>query len=1230
MTGGLAKEGSVRLLTETEKVDVLSKDSNKVILIMAYKRIDDFDDCLVSLATANLSAQYHVIVTQSMPPSGDTSFYEHADEIIGRERSRFKSITHISTQSTSPLPYGNAYHAFRNLARGISYAYKAFPKLDSLIIVEEDVEVSKDIFEFFEASRDIMATDTSVRLATIRNELSLSLLDPKSLVKVRLQGEIEFKVLAWMMHPSIATQMLNDFYQIEDWVFIKGEDIIENKPGTPKPEVLQKNSDSWNHDRYLELRFRELSFIGSAFPRCNHMTGAGLSNPGDDYGFPVCPHYIAKHEFTQTSIRGEKSVWGVLKDYLPRMECPNHVAPALARNLSFSGIFYLRIKGNSNSYKLTMTLPMANKDVAFFGGNLNALKFNQPSSPTSVTAPGVYLNSCTNPRGDHSMMVCKEVALVGSSSDVGPRNLTLAISDILSDSFGLPHLDEINQSTGSSITLRGYGFGESPIVLCKATEVKPDSVTPHDENGMQTLVFLSPETGLASVQLKSGGFTSNMININVNLPSLDQVTTGSTSGSIISIRASGFSSVDLSVPVTVTFGENITVQASVLNPGDNPIFTCICPIGGGKDIPVTVNLANKPSTRFSYTPPIITKLLHDNIKDLVNVLGTNFGLDPTVTIGGKTVQPIANNHTHITLSGLEIDNNLMPIMLTLSGQSSNIVILQVDPIIFGAKLDGTFGKDSNKSIIIINGEYLFGNITVVVDALPCIGTSVGNNQYTYSCVVNLPPTKLYGAPAPTIRNVILDTPLILRRITIIGIDFDSTSQLSIAPQTDIDSEAIIQPTNTTPTMLIVDVAPALARNLSFSGIFYLRIKGNSNSYKLNIRPIVTASTLPVANKNVTFFGGNLNALKFNQPSSQTSVTVPGVYMNSCTNPKGHHSVMVCKLDFVKPPSDTVAPTNVTLAISDILSDSFGLPHLDEINQSTGSSITLRGYGFGESPIVLCKATEVKPDSVTPPDENGMQTLVFLSPETGLASVQLKSGGFTSNMININVNLPSLDQVTIGSTSGSLISIRASGFSSVDLSVPVTVTFGENITVPASVLNPGDNPIFTCICPVGGGKDIPVTVNLANKPSTRFSYTPPMITKLLHDNIKDLVNVLGTNFGLDPIVTIGGKTVQPIANNHTHITLNGLEIDNNLMPIMLTLSDQSSNIVILQVDPIIFDVKLDGTFGKDSNMSIIIINGEYLFGNITVLFDALPCIGTSVGNNQYTYSCVVNLPPTKLY
>ncbi|EGG18775.1 hypothetical protein DFA_02514 [Cavenderia fasciculata] len=335
-----------------------NKSNNKIILIMAYKRIDEFRQCLHSLMAANHSHGYHLVVTQSVNNADgnvNVSYYERMVQLLHQRdiTSHFKSITHITTPSTCSAPYGNAYHAFRNLVHGFVYTIKSFPYLDSLIVFEEDTLVSKDIFEFFKICRKKINNDKgeTIKFATsayflhtthpqydwrldkpikrksIKNEMSLSLLKPKEIVKVKLQGQIEFKVLAWMIHKSAIKTIIHDFKSIEDWVFNNGEESIINNQDSIKPDILIDNCNCWNHDRYLEYRFRSSYFLGSQSPRCTHTTGNGLSNPGDDYGFPVNQIYTNNTEFYQSSnsVDGEKGWWTRAKEYLPQLECPNRL-----------------------------------------------------------------------------------------------------------------------------------------------------------------------------------------------------------------------------------------------------------------------------------------------------------------------------------------------------------------------------------------------------------------------------------------------------------------------------------------------------------------------------------------------------------------------------------------------------------------------------------------------------------------------------------------------------------------------------------------------------------------------------------------------------------------------------------------------------------------------------------------------------------------------------------------
>ncbi|KAF2076791.1 hypothetical protein CYY_001917 [Polysphondylium violaceum] len=345
------------ILKENEGTIIDSSNDVKVIIIMAFKRVNDFKECLKSIVSANHYQDYHLIITQSVA-MGDKTHFNQIDQVvqsmIDDGSSAFKSISHIETDSSTTLPYGNAYFAFKNLIKGLEYSFKVFPNVQTPIVFEEDVEVSKDIFEFFEKSSEIIKSnskeikfatsafflhtthpqydwrlDKPIKRKSVRNDLSLSLLNPNQLVQVKFNGQVEFKVLSWMLHKSAAHQMIKDFKEIQQWVIDnKYQDKIENKVNTPKPDLLIKNSDSWNHDRYLELRFKDLYFIGSQSPRCNHIPvgGHGLSSVIDDYGFPINQKYTKKNEFTMNlKINGDKGIWGSVKEYLPSFECPNRI-----------------------------------------------------------------------------------------------------------------------------------------------------------------------------------------------------------------------------------------------------------------------------------------------------------------------------------------------------------------------------------------------------------------------------------------------------------------------------------------------------------------------------------------------------------------------------------------------------------------------------------------------------------------------------------------------------------------------------------------------------------------------------------------------------------------------------------------------------------------------------------------------------------------------------------------
>jgi hypothetical protein len=147
-------------------------------------------------------------------------------------------------------------------------------------------------------------------------------------------------------------------------------------------------------------------------------------------------------------------------------------------------------------------------------------------------------------------------------------------------------------------------------------------------------------------------------------------------GTALTINGSGFGS-----SPKVTLGSSVVTLTSAT---DTRLIVAT-PEGQGTGVQVRVEVDGRLSAPlpFAYNPPLISQLIAGSAPTaggtVITLTGSNFGLTPSVTVGGRVAPVLDSGHSMLTASlpaGQGVDQ---PVVLTVGGQVSNTLTLSYDP-----------------------------------------------------------------------------------------------------------------------------------------------------------------------------------------------------------------------------------------------------------------------------------------------------------------------------------------------------------------------------------------------------------------------------------------------------------------------------------------------------------------------------------------------------------------------
>jgi hypothetical protein len=373
-----------------------------------------------------------------------------------------------------------------------------------------------------------------------------------------------------------------------------------------------------------------------------------------------------------------------------------------------------RPTGGGNSIQISGTFFLAPTPTVRIGGSIAPLT---AANATSIT--------CTAPAG------------VGSQILTVTQGTT--VSNALVYTYDRPTITSFSPSTlspagGTSLSISGTNFGSSGASV--RIGGIPVTVTAQSQTAI-VCTCLAGSGVRNSVQVDVGGQASlSGPVIDYTAPSISGITPGSTmptQGGVLSISGSNFG--NAGGPGFVEFGLTPLNAASV----SNTAITVNIPAGEGVGIPVRFTLDGQRSNTINlgYAPPSILSvspaLANTDGSTVVALSGSNFGLNPVLTVGGKPVQLISRSHTSMTFTAPPGEGSSIPLVLTVGGQTAVSTLNYVPPAI--TSIAATSRPTSGGTSFTISGSNLGLSPSVSVDTAPA--GIIARSHTSIQCI--LPP-----------------------------------------------------------------------------------------------------------------------------------------------------------------------------------------------------------------------------------------------------------------------------------------------------------------------------------------------------------------------------------------------------------------------------------------------------------------------------------------------------------
>jgi hypothetical protein len=797
---------------------------------------------------------------------------------------------------------------------------------------------------------------------------------------------------------------------------------------------------------------------------------------------------------------------------------------------------------------------------------------------------------------------------------------TRGVSNALAFRYDAPEIAELVPAGGAAaggetVALDGVNFGLSPTVHFGSAAATIDAA----QSGHKRLVVTSPAGVPGStvlVRVTVAGLESNARHFTYDGPVVSGLTPShgpTAGGTTLTIHGSGFGAVPPSVTLGGTPAEVIEVQPArivVLTPPGEGHVAAQVRAGAGIS-PVT------EASHFTYDAPELDLVTPAGGPaaggTALTLTGSNFGLAPTVAIGDAVVVPVKGSASH---TGIVVHTPpgapgaAVPVRVTVAGSSSNArQFVYEGPAI--TTITPATGPTPGGTLVTITGRS-FG------DAAPTVqfGTSVIKPE-SFEPETTNPARVVFRTPdgqgTVAVRvqaGAAVSAPA--------DFTYDEPRLEEITPTTGSAAGGTAltltgQNFGLTPVVRVGGaVAPVVSSNAAHTSLVVQTPAGTPGA---TVPVQVTVAGHASEERPFTYAGPGLTHMTpANGPTaggvlitisgSNFGTAEPAVRFGDATaRVVGHSATQIIA---ESPPGQGQVQVRVSAggAASNTLTFHYQAPEVHAVSPASapsagGTTITLLGANFGLEPVVTIGGLPA--DLLLPATHTQLRVRAPEGAPGSSVPVLVTVAGQQSNERPFAYAPPDIAGMhpANGPTGGGTpVTIVGTSFGA----AAPTVWFGST---PATV----DSHTHTRVvvtAPAGqGAVDVTVQAGAAlSASSASFTYDGPAL-HAIHPTSGPaaggtLLTITGTNFGVQPQVTIGGVVATPAGDgsNHTQIVVaTPPGAAGTQVPVRVNVAGRESNAVDFVYDPVVHATAMTPANGPTAGGTSITITGSG-FGSTT--------------------------------
>jgi len=412
--------------------------------------------------------------------------------------------------------------------------------------------------------------------------------------------------------------------------------------------------------------------------------------------------------------------------------------------------------GSSASNELTVTIGTVASNTVFYSYHKPVVTEIDPTTGItngaySVTIRGENFGetgaavsiggvACPIDSQDHEEIVCTMPEGDGQAKLVHVGLGSLVSSDLVYFDYEGPTVTTIDPTSGPTtgsivIQINGTSFGLDPIVTiggasCTRQSFSHNHITclaPAGQGQNQTVVVRAGSVSATS-PIAFDYDAAKII-------SVDPPTGPTSGGTVVTVTGTSFG-----LSGTIRINGNICTQV----PGSysHTSAKCVVPPGGGTDLVVSLVSGNQEATQtgtFSYNPPMATEVQPQNGPTAggipITILGSNFALDGTVTVGGAPcdLSGAGWSHTRIECTlpeGVGMNQEVIVTATTVEPREASPLFFNYDGPILSTVSPTSIYTSGNVDITITGSNFGTNAASVQVkvggEDCPIVGTVTHN------------------------------------------------------------------------------------------------------------------------------------------------------------------------------------------------------------------------------------------------------------------------------------------------------------------------------------------------------------------------------------------------------------------------------------------------------------------------------------------------------------------------